>query len=207
MKFQCHISLKISRKISNIHTSRENKIMNPYIDHPVSTIITFFFLEGGATAKNLEITGWVLKSPQFHFIGNRAFFLKGYFLGINSKGSFWFGPLLNCSLGHWSFHLCSQLCCRQLLISLRDSFSINRAPSLHACGGVRLGRLHIHSAFFLCFLILTCSDFTEGSRNYKKREKLKISSKFDWPFGSRAGPCPRNYAHLERDALMDIPRC
>lgn len=57
MKFQCHISLKISRKISNIHTSRENKIMNPYIDHPVSTIITFFFLEGGATGKYLEITG------------------------------------------------------------------------------------------------------------------------------------------------------
>ena len=162
-----------------------------YTNTSVSTIRTFLLKGGAATEHEFRNCwfGWCLRFSWFNFIGNLSFpVLKG--LGISWMRRFWFVLLLNCSLGHWSSHLCSHLSLGHLLISLLDTiFRIHITSSSRTCGGVKIGTPHT------CFCSLPLFSFTPPeywrvkapTGNYK-RKKVK----FDWLVSSRPGPYPRN---------------
>lgn len=123
-------------------------------------------------------------------------------------------PLLSCSLGLWfSSPLLSALLWTTTHFSAGYNSLINTVPSLHVCGGVKMGRFHIHFCSFPLFSCVVVPDFTEGSRQLHgittKRRSLKLCSQVDCPFNSRTGPSPRKLHPSEEDTqgtLPNIPR-
>lgn len=137
----------------------------PITNPSVSTIITFPLKTGAATGNEFRNCwlGWYHKFPWFNFIGNLNFpVLKG--LGVNWKRRFWFVLLLSYSLGRWpSPSLLPTFPWTSTHFSAGYNFLIHFAPSLCACGGVKIGRLH---NCFCCLPLFsfTPPDFPEGSR-------------------------------------------